>query len=273
MAATGYGLVTLREWARLSALVLTGAYTAVLLFWLFRMRSLSPDLFGIVFMALTGLVYTLIFMVLLRGKSVIAVRKSGPTRKRIIATLGAFLLAGFASFSLAFQGKPTPLESYPRFGAGELAFLEDQAEWVLTRVFITGSKNGGVETTSGESFSLVIEEEGDLLHLHNIPPLQKVAVRIDPTRNVFLINEWTFPGRPTRGSSPVAGDVSFEGMEFNNELGAVSGEALILLLEDGRLLFALDDFFLYGREFDGLWIGWPAHGSSSRDGREATYTE
>jgi hypothetical protein len=120
---------------------------------------------------------------------------------------------------------------------GNLSKLLDHAKWSGYRMRVTGMSDGLPETEEIGPWHIFLVPTSDqsVIEIKGLHFARGFTVKLDVNRDVLIIKDVEFKGRPLKGNSPMFQNAPFQGVVFKGELGLVMGSASILFLDDGRL--------------------------------------
>lgn len=120
---------------------------------------------------------------------------------------------------------------------GRLTQLLEHAKWSGNRLRVTGFRDGLPVTQDIGPWHIVIvpTAEQSVVEIKGLLFAKGFSVKLDVNRDVLVIKETEFAGKPLSGKSPLYANAAFQGVGFESELGLVMGSASILFLEDGRV--------------------------------------
>jgi len=120
---------------------------------------------------------------------------------------------------------------------GSLSKLLDHAKWSGHRTRVTGIRDNLPVTENIGPWHIIIvpTSEKSVVEISGLLFAKPFSVKLDVNRDVLIIKNTEFEGRPLKGNSPMFQNASFQGIVFERQLGLVMGSASILFLEDGRL--------------------------------------
>jgi hypothetical protein len=120
---------------------------------------------------------------------------------------------------------------------GSLSKLLEHAKWSGQRMRVTGVRAGLPVAEKIGPWHIILMPTSDesVVEIKGLLFAQGFSVKLDVNRDVLIIKDAEFKGRPLQGNSPMFQNTAFEGVVFERDLGLVMGSASILFLDDGRL--------------------------------------
>lgn len=242
------GLFFRRSWGRKLLLVFLSFKALIWSTALLRVlggAQWSP--FGILYFGGIAAFYLASYAVTLFGASLTPSPPVPASNKRKAAA-AALIGLPVLFMSLTTLIPPLSLEEVPQSANRELDGLRRAKEWEGDRIaFDRMEGKTALRKKVGDWKIRIVPEGADILRLEGFDFAEKIAVKIDTSRNALIIHDTVFVGKAAQGVSPVFDNLEFEGVTFSSDSGRIFGDASVLFLSDGRVAFSFDRVFIDGR--------------------------
>lgn len=257
-AFTTFSLLLLKDWARKVVLVfwaiVVPLYTFAMLsrFDLGLPTSLAGWIGSIVLLALFALLVWLLWV----SKEITQSNAPDPKRKAWIYGAFAFLAANAVYTGFQVSGDKGTFESLPLVPQPSILDEPLVISGFHQLPFALNKKENLRDRSFAPMVPASIARHGATLYLRGFPFIENGEVILDLERNALSVDGWVLTGRELTGQTPILDRLPYRGVKFTRDFGGVYGTIHLFIVDDELLLFAYDEFSVYGIVAETTWYAW-----------------